>query len=234
MSRPQSRLSTGIDAIDRHMSGGIEPGSVVALIAGPTMQSEAILHQLVEMHQTLYLTTLRQASAVENDLERLSTDDVFVEYAGADRTMNNEFLRQITGSRSYKPSFTNDTSLLDTVYEILQDLDQKANVVLDPVNPMEESENKDAYREVLNELKSTMLDTGGVGILHCITLDELPPFRDVTLALADVVWELDLVSLASSMEYQLSIPKNRGGKPVLDDISIVLEKDVWVDESRNI
>lgn len=234
MSRSRSRLSTGIDAIDRHMSGGIEPGSLIALIAGPTMQSEAILHELVEMRPTLYLTTLREPGAVENDLDRLSTDEVFVEYAGAARTIDNEFLRQITGSRSYTPSFANDETLLDTVYEILQDLDQQANVVLDPVNPLEETENKDAYREVLNELKSRMLDTGGIGILHCITLDELPPFRDVTLALADVVWELDLVSLTNAMEYQLSIPKNRGGSPVLDEISIVLDNDVWVDESRNI
>lgn len=234
MSCPGSRLSTGIDAIDRHMSGGIKPGSLVALIAGPTMQSEAILHELIEMRPTLYLTTLREPNAVENDLDRLSTDDVFVEYAGATRMMDNEFLRQITGTRSYTPSFANDETLLDTVYEILQDVDQQANVVLDPVNPLEESKNKDAHREVLNELKSTMLDTGGIGILHCITLEELPPYRDVTLALADVVWELDLVSLTNTMEYQLSIPKNRGGSPVLDDISVVLDNDVWVDESRNI
>jgi KaiC/GvpD/RAD55 family RecA-like ATPase len=234
MSRPQERLSTGIDAIDRHMSGGIEPGSLVALIAGPTMQSEAILHELIEMRQTLYLTTLRGATAVEEDLERLSTDDVFVEYAGADQTMDNELLGQITGSRSYTPSFTNDGTLLDTVYDFVTDLDQRANVILDPVNPLEETDNKNAYREVLNKLKTTMLDTGGIGILHCITLEDSPPFRDVTLALADTVWELNLVSLTNTMEYQLLIPKNRGGTPVLDDISIVLEKDVWVDESRNI
>ncbi|WP_340099001.1 RAD55 family ATPase [Salinibaculum salinum] len=234
MSRSSSRLSTGIDAIDRHMSGGIEPGSLIALVAGPTMQSEAILHELIEMRSTLYLTTLREASAVENDLDRLSTDDVFVEYAGAAQMMDHELLRQITGTRSYTPSFVNRDTLLDTVYEILQDLDQQANVVLDPVNPLEETNNKDAYREVLNELKSTMLETDGIGILHCITLDESPPFRDVTLALADIVWELNLVSLTNTMEYQLSIPKNRGGSPVLDDISIVLDNDVWVDESRNI
>lgn len=234
MSRPQERLSTGIDAIDRHMSGGIEPGSLIALIAGPTMQSEAILHELIKMRPTLYLTTLREATAVEEDLDRLSTDNVFVEYAGAAQTMDNELLGQITGSRSYTPSFTNDGTLLDAVYETIQDIDRQANVILDPVNPLEETDNKDAYREVLNELKTTMLDTGGIGILHCITLEELPPFRDVTLALADIVWELNLVSLTNKMEYQLTIPKNRGGTPVLNEISIVLDNNVWVDESRNI
>jgi hypothetical protein len=216
------------------MSGGIEPGSLIALTAGPTMQSEAILHELIEMRPTLYLTTLREAAAVEEDLDRLSIDDLFVKYAGKARTMDNELLRQITGSRTYQPSFTNDTTLLDTVYDTIQKFDRQANVVLDPVNPLEETNNKSAYREVLNELKTTMLDTRGLGILHCITLEELPPFRDVTLALADIVWELNLVSQTNKMEYQLTIPKNRGGTPVLDEISIVLDNNVWVDESRNI
>jgi hypothetical protein len=216
------------------MSGGIEPGSLVALMAGPTMQSEAILHELIRMRPTLHLTTLRSAAAAEEDLERLSAEDLYVEYAGPDRTMNNELLGEITGSRSYTPSFTNDGTLLDTVYEVVQDIDSQANVILDPVNPLEETDNKNAYREVLNELKAAMLETNGVGILHCITLDEAPPFRDVTLTLADTVWELNLISLKSTLEYQLTIPKNRGGTPVLDEISIVLEKDVWVDESRNI
>ena len=33
MSHPQSRLSTGIDAVDRHMSGGIEPGSLISNVS---------------------------------------------------------------------------------------------------------------------------------------------------------------------------------------------------------
>lgn len=234
MSGPKQRLSTGIDAVDRHMSGGIEPGSLVALMAGPTMQSEAILHQLIERRQTLYLTTLRSSAAVEEDLERLSADEVYVKYAGADQTMDNELLGKITGSRSYTPSFTNDGTLLDNVYETVQDVDWQANVILDPVNPLEEADNKNAYREVLNELKTGMLETGGIGILHCITLEDAPHFRDLTLTLADVVWDLKLVSLTNKLEYQMTIPKNRGGKPVLDEISLVFENDVWVDESRNI
>ncbi len=228
------RLSTGIDAIDRRMSGGIERGSLIAVLAGPAMQSEALLHELIETRPTLYLTTLRDTSSVENDLEKLSTDDVFVEYAGKSQKMDNELLKQMTGSRSYMPSFTYEDNILDTAYEMVSKVDEQANVILDPVNPLEEAEPKDAYREVLNQLKTTVLDTGGLGVLHCITLEEPPALRDVTLTVADVVWNLDLVSLSDTMEYQLTVPKNRGGEPVLDEASIVLDADVWVDDSRNI
>jgi KaiC/GvpD/RAD55 family RecA-like ATPase len=228
------KLSTGIDAIDRQMAGGIRPGSLLAIVAGPTMQSEALIHKMLEMRPTLYLSTLRRPSAVEDDLSRLPTDEVFVEAASKPQMLDNDRLKELTGTRTYTSSFLNQDKLLDRVYEMVRDVNEQANVVIDSVNPLEETDQKSAYRDVLNELKSTMLETGGVGILHCITLEDSPPFRDVTLTLADVVWELNLASLSNKLEYQMTIPKNRGGAPVLDETSIVIDSDIWVDESRNI
>lgn len=227
-------LSTGIDAIDRQMDGGIKPGSLLAIVAGPTMQSEALIHKLLEMRPTLYLSTLREPDAVRDELSRLPTDEVFVKSACKPHMMDNDNLKELTGTRTFTSSFLNHDKLLDQVYENIRDVNEEANVVIDSVNPLEETEQKSSYRGVLNELKSTMLATGGVGILHCIRLQDSPAFRDVTLTLADVVWQLDLVSLTNKMEYQMTIPKNRGGAPVLEETSIVIDSDIWVDESRNI
>ncbi|PSP37075.1 hypothetical protein BRC66_06710 [Halobacteriales archaeon QH_2_66_30] len=228
------KLSTGIDTIDRRLGGGLEPGSLLSIVAEPAMQSEALLHQLIGMRPTLYLTTLRGSAAVKADMGSALDGDVFVESVSTRETMDNELLKQMTGSGSYSPSFGGDDSPLDAVYEILSDIDRELNVVIDTTNPLEEAEDKHAYREVLNELKSTMLETDGLGILHCVTLGDAPPFRDVTLTISDVVWELDLVSANSELEYQLTIPKNRGGAPVLDETTIVIDQDVWIDESRAI
>ena len=38
----------------------------------------------------------------------------------------------------------------------------------------------------------------------------------------------------NELEYQLTIPKNRGGTPVLEETTIVIDSDVWIDESRAI
>lgn len=249
------KLSTGIDGIDRHLSGGLEPGCTVALLASPAMQSERLLHELIAHRPTLYLTTLREPDSVREDLERVANDDVWVEFVGTERPTADERLEHVTttgdrnavadgqpggvnGHRTVsddQDSVTGATSdILDTTYETLHSVNQQANVILDPVNPLEESRDRERYREVLNELKSTMLATGGVGVLHCITHRDPPSFRDVTLAIADVVWELDLVSLQNRLEYQLTIPKNRFGPPVLEENSIVFDSRVWVDESRNI
>jgi len=42
------------------------------------------------------------------------------------------------------------------------------------------------------------------------------------------------VAAANKLEYQLTVPKNRGGEPLLDETTVVIDSDVWIDESRNI
>jgi len=228
----RERVSTGIEAIDRELAGGVEPGSLVAVVAGPAMQSEALLRQMAGTQQTLYLTTLRDPVAVEQTFD--ADADIFVKDVRSRRSMENEFLENAPGSKSYWLSFDNSDSVLDTVYETVRKIDRQLNVVVDPTNPLEEADNRDAYSEVLNELKSRLLDTGGLGVLHCVTLEEQPTLRDVTLTICDVVIELELASLNRRQEYQLRIPKNRGGTPLLEDTTLVIDAEVWIDESRNI
>jgi hypothetical protein len=67
-----------------------------------------------------------------------------------------------------------------------------------------------------------------------VTLEDAPPLRDVTLAISDVVFELDLVQLTNEMQYQLTIPKNRGGTPLLEETAVKFDSEVWIDDTRNI
>lgn len=66
------RLRTGIDVLDRKLSGGITAGSVVALIAPPASQAELLLYELTVPRRTLYLTTERSAEAVRDAFDRTS------------------------------------------------------------------------------------------------------------------------------------------------------------------
>lgn len=227
------KLSTGIDDLDRELSGGIEPGSMVSVIAGPATQSEALFHQMIEQRPTLYLSTLREAEAVEQHLGDLS-DDLFVKDVLGDQRMEKESLKKITGTRGYSMSIGTADDILDTVYETIDQIDRPMNVVLDPVNPLEQTDENGVYREVLNKFKSKLMETGSLGVLHCVTLDDVPPLRDVTLAISDVVIEIELASMTNEMQYQLNIPKNRGGVPMLEQTTVKFESEVWIDDTRNI
>lgn len=227
------KLSTGIDKIDRELSGGIDSGSLFAISAGPAMQSEALFQPMMQKRPTVYLTALREPSSVRQSLG--TTDhEVVIKDLREKRSMDNEFLKEVTGSRTHNLSRVRDAGTLDTVYETVSQITDQVNVIIDPVNPLEETEDTEVYRQVLNELKSSLLETGSIGILLCNQLDDVPPLRDVTLAVSDIVLNLELTTGKNKLQYQITIPKNRGGEPLLEETNIILDDEVWVDESRRI
>lgn len=229
-------LKTGIAALDRRLGGGLNTGSILAIVASPASQSEALIHQLMRERGTLYVSTLRRPEAIIHGIpeEGRVGHDIHVEYAGEPPSMDNEFLHQLTGNRIHSLANGNGGSSVENVYNVVDEVADSANVILDPTNTLERSHEPDAYREMLNKLKEKMLETDGLGVLHCITQNESPALRETSLAIADVVWELELVSVTNGLEYQLVVPKNRGGSPILEEISLVIDPDVWIDDSRNI
>lgn len=203
------RLTTGVTAIDRNHGGGVPAGSIVALVAAPDSQSEPLLHEFMEERPTAYITTLRTEATVRDDLDRsLRTHDYTVQYAGIDTPIDN------TG-------------------RVVQQVDGQANVVVDTLNPLEETGERNRYVNFLNQFKTHLVNTGSVGLLHCTDLDR-PPLRETTLTIADVVWKLDVSVKGNSVESFLQVTKFRGGDPADETIKLDLGEEVAVDTSRDI
>lgn len=229
-----AKVSTGISALDRQLDGGLRPGTVLAIVAPPSTQSEALLYSLMQRRPTLYVSTVRRRRAVEDALEHVTTHgDVRVVYAGDEVPIHNEFLVELTGDRAASMEFTNEAAGIDGAYEAISTFEDVGNVVIDSTNPLERTGQLPAYRALLNELKTRVTETGGVGVLHCVALDEHPDFRETTLTHADMVWELDLVSTPNGAQYQLRVPKNRGGTVITDDISLILGTHATVDNTQS-
>jgi hypothetical protein len=145
----------------------------------------------------------------------------------------NDFLVELTGERSARTEFTTPTDAIDDAYEAIRAFEKRGNMILDSTNPLERAAESTAYRTVLNELKSQAMRTDSIGILHCVTHGDLPKFRETTLTIADVVWKLDFVSVTNGTEYRLTMPKNRGGAVVNEEISVVLDEHVTVDNTQS-
>lgn len=232
------RLPTGIDSIDRRLDGGLQAGSLVALLTPPSAQSHAILQELMKERETVYISTLRSRSAIENDLGRLAGEEVAVSIheVGDGTTGRSQQLERLTDSRIHTLNTTERESLLDDINDVVEQIDEPVNVIIDPANPLERGESRTAYQTLLSELTSTLIDTGSLGVLHTIMHDSSPDFRESTLTVADVVWELEVVSgRRNDLEVQTRIPKNRGGDAILEKVSLVIEgNEVYTDDSRNI
>lgn len=229
-------LSAGGGAAGQRWAEYVQPGKVLCVIAPPMSQSEALIRMVMDDRPTTYVTTVRRREAVEAALEVHAPEYEDVDVVGVDETtsMDAEFVHRVTGRRADSLS-RRDDAVLDETYEAIAAVEEEPRtVVVDTVNPLEQTGERTAYTETLNLLKSTVLETGGVGVLHCLASSEPPPLRDVTLNVADVAWRLEVSSDGNGSEYQLTIPKNRGGATHLDPISLVVGTEVVVDESRNI
>ena len=227
------KLPTGIGGLDRELSGGIPPGSLVAIKAGPATQGEDLFQQVIGLRPTLYLSTLRESAAVEMHLSDVD-EELFVKDIRKTKAMDNDAFKELTGTRGYSSPMEGKAETIDRAYELIDRIDRKMNVILDPANPLEATEDENAYQELINKFKSKVLQTDGLGIIHCITLGDVPPLRDMTLAISDVVLELQLVSGTNKKQYQLTMPKNRNGEPMLTETEVVFGTEVFIDETRNI
>ncbi|WP_336363801.1 RAD55 family ATPase [Halalkalicoccus salilacus] len=204
------RLRTGIDVLDRKLSGGITAGSVVALIAPPASQAELLLYELTVPRRTLYLTTERSAEAVRDAFDRTSAPTGSPE------------IRRLDGEAP-----------LDAANRLVEALPEESTLIIDPIDALEAQE-LPRYRRFLNALQTAMVNTDSLAVLHCLDGAAPAKGRDSTLYMADVVFSLDTRISGESVENRLAVPKYRGGRALEETIKLELTERVLIDTSRDI
>lgn len=198
------RLSTGVDVIDRRLGGGVQPGTLLALSTPPDTGSEQLLRAFLEAHGGRYLTLLRSAEEVSHELSS------FVDV-----------------------KHTRPGDLLATPDDRVGGIGDGSVLIVDPVNELE-SGDADDYVTLLLQLKRRLVETGSVGVLHCLRTATEPDHRWLTLGRADSVWHLELTRLPLSVETRLYITKSRGGRSLSEPLKLQLLEGVQVDTSRDI
>lgn len=203
------RVSTGIRLLDRHLDGGLRPGSLVSLVASPASQVNPLFYEFMEDRSWLYLSTYRSARAVEEELDELLWGDVEVAHVGVDRPARR-------------------------IHDALGETAEDRHVIVDPVTAVEAVTDTRQYVDLLNGLKDYLLDTGCVALLHCTDLGDAPERRETTLTMSDVVWELELSVESKGIETRLTVPKYRSRRAVDEVIKLDLGQEAVVDASKNI
>lgn len=235
--RNRYTLSTGIRDLDAKLEGGFEPGSLVALVTSPNTPSYAVLHELMRQRPTVYISTLRPASLVETDLpsgmDQMTS--VSLEEVG-EASAENQMLHALTGSDIHAAATAEPDRLFDEVYTIVEQVDERHNVIIDPANPLERNSCRADYNKLLSRLAVHLQETDSIGVFHCTSLEDPPAFRETTMTVADVVWELNKTTDKNgNITIQTHIPKNRGGETLLDWMELVVRgSSVTADKSRTI
>lgn len=188
---------------------------MVALEAPPATQAEVIPRVLCRVRPTLYLTTVRSAREVEEELE-----------ADAARPGVQDYPDQVVATASPE-------SLLASPDEWLDNLGQGWNLIVDTVTLLEKYD-EERYLPFLNAVKRRLVETGSLGVLFGAKRSPEPASRWLTLQRADVTWQLYRQDTSREVETVLVMGKFRQGKPIDEPQKLVLTDEVRVDTSRDI
>ncbi len=206
----EGRLKTGIDVLDRKLDGGLPPGCIVAFTADPASQSELFLYELTAVRGTLYLSTQRSDQAIRHAIEHSPSE---------------------VGSPTVRRASSENP--LEDARRLVKALPEGANLIIDPADVLEETA-EDAYVDFLNHLKSRMLETKSIAILHCLKSQTEPDNRSRTYHAADAVFDLRTQVAGTDLENTLAIPKFRDGGQPTETIKLELTTEVAIDTSRDI
>lgn len=204
------RFSTGIGPLDRRLGGGIPAGSVIALTALPTSQSELLLYQLAAQQQTLYLTTRRTAPSIQEAIEHSFADYERIRVHAVDETYP-----------------------MDDITGLVDRISSPSVVVIDPIDAVE-SADTNRLREFYCALRERLAEADSIAVLHCLSGRAIPDGRDVTTYMADIIFQLETKLDGETIENRLAVPKFRGGSALSDTLELELTEQVVVDTSRDI
>lgn len=210
-----NRLPTGVTNLDRNIEGGIPAGTLVVIKTDPSTQGELLLKQLASQHDTLYLSTLRTEPDIRTWLDTNKTTP---------------FTNQDSPTRI---EYTAMDTPVEAVKEHIGMESEQMNIIVDSVNTLE-TENHSKYVSMLHGIKTHLANTDSICVLHMLKGEGEPENRSVTLALADMVWDVEQERNGTDIDTHLKIPKCRSGV-LPDKISkIDLGRAVSIDTSRDI
>lgn len=187
---PGPGLSTGVNLLDSALSGGVSTGSLVALTAAPRAQSEPLLYAMAAENPTRYLSTVRPADEVREAIGASLPGEVdSVDVHGVD-----------------------GDDVLGDPERFFEGLDAGSLVVIDPTTELEQGD-RERYREFLDTCKRALRMTDSVGLFHCHENTPSVLRRDMTLARADLVWDVCVEVVDETVRTRMAITKCRGGTP---------------------
>lgn len=209
MNAPARRFSTGLRFLDQRIDGGIPIGTILALTAPASAQSELLLREFTTAHPCLYVsTTCADPAELAEVLDESPDSEYTCEYVPPE-------------------------SLLEGPTTVLSEITPESFVVIDDVTRLERG-GRATYLDFLNQLKARLRVTDSIALLHCLETADTPPLRGLTLKRSDHVWQLKTSLDPNDIRNQIYITKSRGYRALSEPIPLVLTDQVQIDTTRNI
>lgn len=120
-----------------------------------------------------------------------------------------------------------------TLAALLRNLAVGRGVTFGPVDPLERG-SVSRHRRLLETIMGHVHERNVIDFVHALNGRSIPDARDFTLYAADVVIQLEASRRGTTIETRLTVPKIRGGTPILEELKLEVTDEIAVDTSRDI
>ncbi|BAI61401.1 conserved hypothetical protein [Methanocella paludicola SANAE] len=230
---PKMRLPTGVDILDRNLSGGLPIGALVYFSANPKSMPEVFLLELATPRKTYYITTSKDPRYIMRDMKELDLDVPDVEFLD----LHSEYYQKILPHEPDKHKAIK--KLIEFLNNWLATLESKKEndftIIFDSFSFLVElGVDADELKTLLDRIYDIINDGNGICYLMMIKGVHHESVESRIQYWCDVIFDIDLERKGDKIVNKLTLPKIRGMSPVTDYIKFKVTDRITIDTSRDI
>ncbi len=209
VAKMNTKKSTGIQALDRRLGGGLPNGSVVLFRSNPMSMSEIFLYYFTTAQKTYYFTTERDPKYIKQNISNFGLDTDNISFID----IYNKYRKNIGGTGGEK----RDEMILKYFSAEIEKLrkDKDFVCIIDTYSFFLELDvDNGRIRELLEQIYEMTKETDSVSYLYVLKDAYVNKIVEAHSNTCDVIFDIESERVGENVYNRLLIPKIRGIFPV--------------------
>jgi len=223
-------LSTGLPTLDNELEGGLNPGTLVYLMADSMTMAEIFLYQFIQQRPSYYVNTERKMEYIITNLKQFGYDESRIRFIGVHEKYYEKSRKLMVGE------MIQDYVVLDFLIKELKLIEAKEiNLIVDTITFFQHLDVKrNKLRELIDVIYDTTKRTQGLGFLYGIKDEKRSLIENEIINICDAVFDISITKKTDKSITELTIPKARD-RPIHGSVlKFKIEGGIIMDTSREI
>lgn len=227
------RLRTGVEILDRNLSGGLPYGALVYFSANPKSMPEVFLLELATPRKTYYITTHSSPRYILRHIKELDLEVHDIEFID----LHTEYYKNILPAEPDKCKAAKKLVefLNDWLGRLEKNHEKDFTIIFDSFSFLVDQDiEADELKSMLDRIYDIINDGNSICYLMMIKGMHHESVENRIQYWCDVIFDIDLERKGDKIVNKLTLPKIRGMSPVTDYIKFKVTDRITIDTSRDI